>query len=65
MTLGMRWNEVRQALGEVDYKGFLVIEAFNPSVPDLAQFVRIWRPVAASQDALASDGLRFLRRLMD
>jgi D-psicose/D-tagatose/L-ribulose 3-epimerase len=61
----VRWNEVREALQEVDYKGFLVIEAFNPSVPDLAQFVRIWRPVAASQDALASDGLRFLRRLMD
>jgi D-psicose/D-tagatose/L-ribulose 3-epimerase len=61
----VRWNEVRQALQEVDYKGFLVIEAFNPSVSDLAQFVRIWRPVAASQDALASDGLRFLRGLMD
>ena len=61
----VRWNEVRQALREVDYEGFLVIEAFNPSIPDLAQFVRIWRPVAASQDALASDGLRFLRRLME
>jgi D-psicose/D-tagatose/L-ribulose 3-epimerase len=61
----VRWNEVRQALREVDYKGFLVIEAFNPSVPDLAEFVRIWRPVAASQDALASNGLRFLRSLMN
>ena len=61
----VRWNEVRQALQEVGYSGFLVIEAFNPSIPELAEFVRIWRPVAASQDALANDGLRFLRHLMD
>jgi D-psicose/D-tagatose/L-ribulose 3-epimerase len=60
----VHWSEVRQALIDVNYDGFLVIEAFNPTLPDLAEFVRIWRPVALSQDALASDGLRFLRGLM-
>ena len=60
----VHWSEVRQALIDVNYDGFLVIEAFNPALPDLAEFVRIWRPVAGSQDALARDGLSFLRGLM-
>lgn len=61
----VRWADVRQALHDVEYNGYLVIEAFNPDLPELAEFVRIWRPVAASQDALAADGLRFLRQLMN
>lgn len=60
----VHWAEVRQALLDVGYNGYLVIEAFNPKLPELAEFVRIWRPVATSQDELASDGLRFLRQLM-
>ncbi len=60
----VRWSEVRQALLDIGYDGYLVIEAFNPAIPELAEFVRIWRPLAPSQDALARDGLQFLRRLM-
>jgi D-psicose/D-tagatose/L-ribulose 3-epimerase len=61
----VRWSEVRQALLDVGYDGYLVIESFNPAIPTLAEFVRIWRPFAPSQDALARDGLQFLRRLMN
>jgi D-psicose/D-tagatose/L-ribulose 3-epimerase len=56
----VRWEAVRNALREIDYNGYVVIEAFNPELPDLAEFVRVWRPPAASQDLLASDGCKFL-----
>jgi D-psicose/D-tagatose/L-ribulose 3-epimerase len=59
----VRWTVVRDALRDVGYEGYVVIEAFNPDVPKLAEFVRIWRPPAASQDALASDGRKFLETL--
>ena len=60
----VRWDVVRDALRDIGYDGYVVIEAFNPDIPELAEFVRIWRPVAASQDALASEGRRFLEALL-
>jgi D-psicose/D-tagatose/L-ribulose 3-epimerase len=59
----VQWAAVRDALKEIDYQGYVVIEAFNPDLPDLAEFVRVWRPPAASQDLLASNGRKFLDEL--
>lgn len=56
------WHEIALALADIDYRGPLAIESFAPSEGGAAQTVPIWRPLAASQDALAQDGLRFLRR---
>ena len=36
----------------------------DPNHPDFAAAIAIWRPLAASQDALASDGLKFLKKLL-
>lgn len=58
------WEEVRDALREVAYDGTVVIEAFNPDVPELAAFLKVWRRLETDQDTLARDGLRFLRGLM-
>jgi len=41
-----------------------VIESFTPACRTIAAAAAIWRPLAPSQDALAQDGLRFLRRLL-
>jgi D-psicose/D-tagatose/L-ribulose 3-epimerase len=60
----IRWDVIRDALKDIGYDGFVVIEAFNPDNPELAQFVRIWRRVASSQDELAIDGLKFLSGLL-
>jgi D-psicose/D-tagatose/L-ribulose 3-epimerase len=56
------WDEVAQALNEIGYDGPVVIESFSAEVKTIARAAAIWRPLAASQDALAADGLQFLRQ---
>jgi D-psicose/D-tagatose/L-ribulose 3-epimerase len=55
------WVEIRRALDDVGYEGPWVIEAFNPDVREIARAVSLWRPLAENQDAIAVDGLAFLR----
>jgi D-psicose/D-tagatose/L-ribulose 3-epimerase len=56
------WDEVWGALDAVGYCGSIVIESFLPTVAEIARAVSLWRPVAASMDALARDGHAFVRR---
>jgi D-psicose/D-tagatose/L-ribulose 3-epimerase len=58
------WAEVARALRDVGYDGPVVIESFTSKVQSIARAAAIWRPLAESQDALARDGLAFLRRLL-
>ncbi len=59
------WAGVVQALRDVDYRGSIVVESFLPTVKEIAKAVSLWRPVAASMDALAADAVTFLRPLLD
>jgi D-psicose/D-tagatose/L-ribulose 3-epimerase len=59
----VHWTELRDGLREVGYDGRLIIESFNPDIPDLANFIKLWRRVEVDQDTLARDGVRFLRTL--
>jgi D-psicose/D-tagatose/L-ribulose 3-epimerase len=56
------WQEIWDALEANGYQGPIVIESFLPTVKEIARAVSLWRPVATSMDALATDGLAFLRR---
>ncbi|HEY3228822.1 MAG TPA: TIM barrel protein, partial [Roseiflexaceae bacterium] len=58
------WDEVAAALREIGYDGPVVIESFTDRVKTIARAAAIWRPLASSQDALARDGLAFLRQLL-
>ncbi|MEX6508668.1 sugar phosphate isomerase/epimerase family protein [Jiella sp. M17.18] len=58
------WIGIRDALREVDYDGAVVIESFTPGAVEIAKAASIWRPLAPSQDELASEGGRFLRELL-
>ena len=58
------WNEVAAALKKVNYSGALVIESFNTTVKEIARAAAIWRPVAPTQNMLATEGLAFLKKLM-
>jgi D-psicose/D-tagatose/L-ribulose 3-epimerase len=58
------WNEVAAALTDVGYDGPVVIESFTSKVKTIARAAAIWRSFAPTQDALASDGLAFLRGLL-
>jgi D-psicose/D-tagatose/L-ribulose 3-epimerase len=55
------WEQIVSALRDVNYDGALVIESFTPDNQTIARAAAIWRPLADSQDALAQDGLAFLR----
>jgi D-psicose/D-tagatose/L-ribulose 3-epimerase len=56
------WSETFEALKSIDYQGSIVVESFLPTVEEIAKAVSLWRAVAPSMDALARDGLTFLRR---
>jgi D-psicose/D-tagatose/L-ribulose 3-epimerase len=58
------WKEVAQALKDIKFDGVMVIESFTSKVKSIARAAAIWRPLAASQDALAADGVVFLHELM-
>jgi D-psicose/D-tagatose/L-ribulose 3-epimerase len=58
------WNEVAAALKAIHFDGPVVIESFTDKVKSIARAAAIWRPLASSQDALAADGLRFLKQLL-
>jgi D-psicose/D-tagatose/L-ribulose 3-epimerase len=57
-----RWDEYRRGLEDAGYRGAVTIESFTTDNRSLAGAVCFWRPMAESQDLLASEGLAFLRQ---
>jgi D-psicose/D-tagatose/L-ribulose 3-epimerase len=57
------WDEVAKACRDIGYRGPMVIESFTSKVKSIARAAAIWRGFAASQDALATEGLSYLRKL--
>jgi D-psicose/D-tagatose/L-ribulose 3-epimerase len=60
----VRWEEIAPALKSVNYQGPVVIESFTSQVKEIARAVNIWREIAPSQDAIAQQGLQFLKTLL-
>ncbi len=58
------WDEVADALRAIEFDGPVVIESFTDQVVTIAAAAAVWRPVAASQDALAAEGGAFLQELL-
>jgi len=54
------WDAVLHELAAGGYDGWLVVESFGTALPDLASAASIWRPMAASPDALATESMAFL-----
>ncbi|WKU07026.1 sugar phosphate isomerase/epimerase [Micromonospora sp. HUAS LYJ1] len=55
------WPRFFAVLGETGYRGAVCIESFTAENDTIATAAAIWRPLAPSQDRLATDGLRHLR----
>ncbi|GAA1287230.1 sugar phosphate isomerase/epimerase [Saccharothrix xinjiangensis] len=55
------WPDIAAALAGAGYTGPLCIESFTAGNASIATAASIWRPLAPTQDALAVDGLEFLR----
>lgn len=59
------WTAIRAALVEIGFAGMLGIESFTADNASIATAASIWRPLAPSQDDLATRGLAFLREWRD
>lgn len=57
------WNEVRDAIAAIHYDGWLTIESFGFALGELSAAASIWRDLAPSPEAIARDGVGFLRQL--
>jgi D-psicose/D-tagatose/L-ribulose 3-epimerase len=55
------WRAIVTALRDTSYSGAICIESFTSENKTIAVAASIWRPLAPTQDALARDGLDFLR----
>jgi D-psicose/D-tagatose/L-ribulose 3-epimerase len=56
------WDAYRRGLEKIGYNGIVTIESFTTDNVELAGAVCFWTPKASSQDAFASEGLRFLKQ---
>lgn len=57
------WTTVANALVDIGYAGPVCIESFTAENRTIATAASIWRPLERSQDAIATDGIAFLRGL--
>ncbi|APU16165.1 MULTISPECIES: sugar phosphate isomerase/epimerase family protein [Actinoalloteichus] len=55
------WQAFLGALRTAGYRGTLCIESFTAHNDAIAVAASVWRPLAETQDAIAVDGLAFLR----
>ncbi len=58
---GVDWDTSFAALKEVNYDGWLMIEAFGLALPDLAAATKIWRRMFPTEEHLATEGLKFMK----
>lgn len=60
-TGDIKWDETFQAIADIGYDGWLVIEAFGLSLPELAAATKIWRRMFDNELSLAENGLQFMK----
>ena len=56
------WDTTFATLKEIEYDGWLVVEAFGLALPDLAAATKIWRRMYPSEEHLAKNALAFMKR---
>ena len=57
----VNWDQVFQALAEINYDRWLVIESFTPEIKKVAASTAIWRKLAPDADTIAREGLKFIK----
>ncbi|MBI3210085.1 MAG: sugar phosphate isomerase/epimerase [Candidatus Solibacter usitatus] len=58
----VEWAAVFAALREIGYNGYLTIESFGYNIEAIAAAAAIWRDLASSPDAIAFEGIKFLKQ---
>ena len=52
-------------LREVEWDGWLTVEAFGQALPDIAAATKVWRPLFDNDEQLAQDALKLVRETWD
>ena len=58
----VNWPEFFSTIKAIHYNGWLVIESFGFSLGELSAAASIWRDLAAEPEAIAFEGVKFLRK---
>lgn len=58
----VRWEENFDALCDIGYDGWMVVEAFGLALPELAAATKIWRRMFESEEQLSRDSLSFMKQ---
>ena len=61
----VNFHEFFNALEDIDYDGYCVIESFDPNFEELAGNCAIWRRFCETGEELAVRGLANLKRIAD
>jgi D-psicose/D-tagatose/L-ribulose 3-epimerase len=57
----VRWCENWDALKQINYNGWLMVEAFGLALPELAAATKIWRKMFETEEQLSRDSLAFMK----
>ena len=58
----VHWNTNFDALKEVGYDGWMVVEAFGLALPEIAAATKIWRKMFDTELKMAQDALAFMKQ---
>ncbi|MBN8787005.1 MAG: sugar phosphate isomerase/epimerase [Terrimonas sp.] len=58
----LNWTEIFNALKQIGYDNNVVIESFTPDVKIIAKAASIWRNMEPSQQSIAEEGVKFLKK---
>ncbi len=58
----VEWPSVFQAIRDVKYDGWLMIESFGFALGDLSSAAAIWRDIEKTPDLIAWEGIKFLKK---
>jgi len=58
----LNWPEIFKALKQINYNNNVVIESFTPDVKIIAKAASIWRNMEPSQESIATEGVKFLKK---
>jgi D-psicose/D-tagatose/L-ribulose 3-epimerase len=59
----INWNEVFTTLKEINYEGWLTIEAFSTIIPEFANAINVWRDYSPSEE-IYSEGFKLIQNGM-
>ncbi len=64
-TAQVDWEGAFKGIKALKYNGWLTIESFGQSVPEIAAAAAIWRPLFKDNEEVAKKGLKFIRKMLD